>query len=100
MIIKSGCVSMGTGASLPPQVFVVVNSMKTLVTVCFRALSAGLLSSLSTGQRFDKVHLVVETHKPPVVQNRHIRVGVGKRHIFAFPSIICQTDLHLITRLC
>lgn len=70
MIIESGCVSMGTGASLPPQVFVVVDSMKPLVTVSLGALSVVLLSHLGAGQRFDEMHLVLETHKPPVVQSR------------------------------
>lgn len=74
MIIESGCVSMGTGASLPPQVFVVVNSVKTLVTVSFRALFVVALSRLCAGHGFDKVHLVLQAHKPPVVQNRNFRV--------------------------
>lgn len=72
---------MGTGAPLPPQVFVVVNSVKTLFTVSFRALSI-----VGAGQRFNKVHLVLETHKTPVVQNRNFRVEQGK-HIFFFLSI-------------
>lgn len=74
VIIVCGCVSMGTGAPLPPQVFVVVNSMKNLVTVNCGDLSVILLPRLGASQRFDEVHLVLETHKPPVVQNRNFRV--------------------------
>lgn len=83
---------MGTGAPLPPQVFVVVNSMKTLVAVSFRVLSVVLLSCLGASQRLDKVHLIPETHKAPVVQNRKFRVDKG--HNFFFFSISkSQTDL-------
>lgn len=73
---------MGTGAPLPPQVFVVVNGVKTLVVT----VSVG---ALTVGQRFDKVHLVLETHKPPVVPNRNIRVETGKT------SSNSQTDTRL-----
>lgn len=73
MIIESGRVSMGTGAPLPPEVFVVVNSMKTLVTV---SSSVILLSRLSAGHRFDKVHLVAETQKTPVDTRRELQSGL------------------------
>lgn len=96
MIIESGRVSMGTGAPLPPQVFVVVNSMETLVTVSFRALSVVLLSRLGPGKGFDKVHLVLELHKPPVVQNWNFRVDFRGKHVFFFFSRSnSQTDLNL-----
>lgn len=73
MVVESGCVSMGTGAPLPPQVFVIVNSMKTLLTLSSRAPFVGLLSSSCRIQRFDEVCLVLEAHKPPAVQNRNFR---------------------------
>lgn len=64
VIIESGRVSMGTGAPLPPQVFVVVNSMKTLITAGVRALSVVPSFSLGT-ERLDEVRLIPEAHKPP-----------------------------------
>lgn len=95
MIIESGRVSMGTGASLPPQVFVIVNSVKTLVTVSFRALSVVLLSRLGTAKRFNKVHLVLEKYKPPAEQNGNFRVEVSKGLIFFFSISDSQNDLSL-----
>lgn len=70
MIIESGRVSMGTGAPFLPEVFVVVNGMKTLVPVS----SSVVQSCLSGGHGFDEVHLVMETQKPPVVQVKNFRV--------------------------
>jgi len=64
---------MGTGAPFPPQVFVLVNSMKTLITVSLRALSAILLSHLLTSQGFNEVHLVLEGNKPPAVQEKELQ---------------------------
>lgn len=64
MIIESGRVSMGTEAPLPPQVFVVVNSMKTLIAVSVGTLAVILLSCLGT-ERLNEVRLVLEAHKPP-----------------------------------
>lgn len=94
MIIESGRVSMGTGAPLPPQVFVVVNSMKSLVTVSFRALAVVLLSHLGTGQRFNKVHLVLEKHKPPAVQNRSFRVVGGSLTNHKTDFVYCTFTFH------
>ncbi len=88
VIIESGRVSMGTGAPLPPQVFVVVNSVKTLVTVGFRVLSVILLS-FSAGQRFDKVHLVLETHETPVVQNMNLMWT--EKNLCSFSSAYLQS---------
>lgn len=68
MIIESGRVSMGTGAPLPPEVFVVVDSVGTLITVGSRARRVAPLYCV--GERLDEVHLVPETHKPPVEQGR------------------------------
>lgn len=55
---------MGTEAPLPSQVFVVVNSMKTLIAVSVGALAVVLLSCLGT-KRLNEVRLVPEAHKPP-----------------------------------
>lgn len=63
-IIESGRVSMGTEAPLLPQVFVVVNSMKTLIAVSVGTLAVILLSCLGT-ERLNEVRLVPEAHKPP-----------------------------------
>lgn len=77
MVVESGCVSMGTGAPLLPQVFVVVNGMRTLVTACSGTLSA-LLLLLSHPHGFDKVHLVAKTHEPPAVGRQNI-FGIQKK---------------------
>ena len=74
VIIVSGRVSMGTGAPLPPQVFVVVDSMKTLVDVSLGAVSVVSPSRLRTSQRLDQVHLVLEKHKAPAEPHRSFRV--------------------------
>ena len=68
MIIESGGVSMGTCAPLPPEVFVVVDSVGTLIAVRSRARRVALLSRV--GKRLDEVHLVAEMHKPPVEQRQ------------------------------
>lgn len=83
MVVESGCVSMETGAPLLPQVFVVVNGMRTLVTACSGTLSALLLLVLllSHPHGFDKVHLVAETHEPPAVGRQNI-FGIQKKFFF------------------
>lgn len=73
VVVESGRVSMGTGAPLPSQVLVVVNGMETLAAVNFRGLSVTLLSRFSTGQRFDEVHLVLETYKPPAERSKNFK---------------------------
>lgn len=84
VIIEGGCVSMGTGAPFPPEVFVVVNGMKTLVT----ANSSVIQSCLSGGHGFDEEHLVTETQKPPGVQVKNFRVDF-------FSKFRSPTDLRI-----
>lgn len=78
MVVERACVSMGTGAPLLPQVSVVVHSVRGLVTV-----SSGTLSAIlhrRRPHRFDKVHLVAEMHKPPVVTRQNkFSVQRGKK---------------------
>lgn len=87
VIVERGCVSMGTGAPLPPQVFVVVNSMKTLVTVSSGALSVILLSRSCTVQRFEKVHLVLETHEA-LYSRAECHAGRGVLYSHDVPMIV------------
>lgn len=63
MIIESGSVSMGTGASFCPQVFVIVNCVKTLIIL----RPGTFLVPLSLfSQRFNEVCLVLKAHKATV----------------------------------
>lgn len=69
VVVVRGCVSMGTGAPLLPQVLVVVHGVRGLI-----AVRSGTLSALLRRRRphgFDKVHLVTEMHKPPVVTRQN-----------------------------
>lgn len=68
VVVESGCVSMGTGAPLPPQVLVVVDGMQIIITV----------SCLVTRQRFNEVHLILENNKPPVIWGKN-DYGKSKR---------------------
>lgn len=65
VVVESGSVSMGTGAPLPSQVLMFINSVKP------RPLSTRTLSCVSISKRFNKVNLVVHAHKPPAVQERN-----------------------------
>lgn len=69
MVVERGCVSMGTGAPLLPQVSVVVHSVRGLITVRSGTLSALLRRRRPHG--FDKIHLVAEMQKPPVVTRQN-----------------------------
>lgn len=69
VVVERGCVSMGTGAPLLPQVSVVVHCVRGLI-----AARSGTLSALLRRRRphgFDKVHLVAEMQKPPVVRRQY-----------------------------
>lgn len=68
VIVVTRPVSMGTWASLPPEVFVVVDGVKSPISVLFRAMSGALEIRFCVSQRLDKVNLIVHAHKPPVVE--------------------------------
>lgn len=68
VIVVTCPVSMGTWASLPPEVFVVVDGVKSPISVLFRAMSGALEIRFCVSQRLDKVNLIVHAHKPPVVE--------------------------------
>lgn len=65
VIVVSRPVSMGTRASLPPEVFVVVDGVKSPV-----ALRLILDRSFCTGEGLDQVNLIVDAHEPPAVWDR------------------------------
>lgn len=69
VVIERGCVTMGTGASLLPQVSVVVDGVRALVTARSGTLSAPLRRCRPHG--LDKVHLVAEIQEPPVVRRKN-----------------------------
>lgn len=69
MIVVTRPVSMGTRASLPPEVFVVVDGVKSPASVHFRAMSGTLDFRFCVSQRLDKVNLIMHAHKPPVVED-------------------------------
>lgn len=88
MIIEIGGVSMGTGAPLSPQMFIVVNSMKTLITGSF-------MPSFLTGQWFNEIHLVMEGYKSPAMHNKNFRSSsqLNKTYNCPFFSLL---SFHLI----
>lgn len=65
MVIESCSVSMGTGASLPPEVFVVVDGVKSPVAGHFRAMFGALDFRFSVKEGLDKVNLILDPNKPP-----------------------------------
>lgn len=69
VIVVSRCVSMGTGASLPPEVFVVVDGVKCPVAVNFRATFGDTVFRFSVGEGLDQVNLILDPHKPPVAED-------------------------------
>lgn len=60
---------MGTGAPLPPEVFVVVDGVKSPVAVHFRAVFGTLDFRFSVSEGLDKVNLILDPHKPPEVED-------------------------------
>lgn len=73
MVVVTRLVSMGTGASLPPEVFVVIDGVKSPVSVRLRAASGALDVRFCAAQRLDEVNLVTHVHKPPVVEDERWR---------------------------
>lgn len=69
MVVVTRLVSMGTRASLPPEVFVVVDGVKSPVSVRFPAATGTLDVRFCLSQRLDKVNLAVHVHKAPVVED-------------------------------
>lgn len=72
MVVESCSVSMGTGASLPPEVFVVVDGVKSPVAGHFRAMFGALDFRFSVSKGLDEVNLILDPNKPPEVEDGNV----------------------------
>lgn len=70
VVVVSGPVPMGTRTSLPSEVSVIVDGVKSRVAAIFRAVFCALDLRFCVSEGLDKVNLIVDAHKPPVVQDR------------------------------
>lgn len=75
MVVESCSVSMGTGASLPPEVFVVVDGVKPPVAGHFRAMFGAPDIRFSVSEGLDKVNLILDPNKPPEVEDGNFVSG-------------------------
>lgn len=70
VVVVSRPVPMGTRASLPSEVSVVVDGVKSPVVVIFRAVFCALDLRFCISEGLNEVYLILDAHKPPVVQDR------------------------------
>lgn len=69
VIVVSRHVSMETGASLPPEVLVVVDGVKCPVAVHFSTTFSATDFRFSVSEGLDQVNLILDPHKPTVAED-------------------------------